>query len=102
MDNAFSALTIIVLALAIFCLYLLSREWSRREKQIADLLKRVRDLEKANLQRLPYRSYEELLNAMAAIDKELGERSFYISLLENAKGHIANAMKAGTKREKDT
>jgi hypothetical protein len=92
----FSSLIIFV---SLICLFLLGREWARREKQISDLTKRIRDLETANRQRLPYRSYEEILNAMAALDKELSERNFYTSLIENAKGHLANAMKAGTKRE---
>lgn len=96
---ATNTLTIIVISLIMICLYFIAREWNRQEKRIADLTKRVRDLEQANMQRLPHRSLEELINAMAAIDKEIEERKFQTSLLENAAGHIANAMKAGTKRQ---
>ena len=95
------ALTPVALVvLSIICLLFITREWSRRDKQINNLTRRVNDLEQANLQRLPFRSYEEILNAMAALDKELEERNFYNSLIENAKGHLTNAMSAGTKREK--
>ena len=100
MDINLPAVTI--LALAMVCLFLLSREWNRRERQIRDLSKRVTDLEKANLQRLPYKSFEELLDAMAALDIEITERKLQTDFLENARGHIANAMKVGTKREKQS
>ena len=96
---ATNTLTIITIALGLICLYFLAREWNRQEKQITDLAKRVRDLETANVQRLPYKSFEELLDAMAALNKEIEERKFQTSLIENAAGHIANAMKVGTKRE---
>jgi len=80
-------------------MYLLARDWNRREKQIADLQKQVHDLEQANRQRLPYKSFEELLDAMAALDVELESRKLQTDFLENARGHIANAMTVGTKRE---
>jgi hypothetical protein len=81
-------------------MYLLAREWNCRERQLRDLAKRVNDLEAANRQRLPYKSFEELLDAMAALDIELETRKLQTDYLENVKGHIANAMKVGTKGEK--
>lgn len=81
-------------------MFLLWREWSRREKQIEKLEKQVQELQEANRQRLPYKSFEELLDAMAALDIELETRKLQTDYLENVKGHIANAMKVGTKREK--
>jgi len=96
---ATNTLIVIILILTLICLYFLAREWNRRDRQIDDLRKRVRDLEQANLQRLPHKSFEEILNAMVALDKEITERNFQTSLLENAKGHLTNAMAAGTKRE---
>lgn len=89
----------LTVALSLACLFLLSREWNRREKKICELETRIHNLENANKQRLPYKSFEELLNAMSALDKEIEERKFQTSLIENAAGHIANAMKVGTKRE---
>ena len=56
--------------------------------------------ESASRQRLPYRAFEEMLNAMAALDKEKSEMEFHTSLIDNAMGHMANAMRAGTVREK--
>lgn len=97
MATHYSTLALIILSLLL--LALLAREWSRMERRVGELMKRVRDLEQANLQRLPYKSYEEILNAMAALDKEMTERTFYNSLIENAKAHLTNAMSAGTKRE---
>lgn len=92
----------IVIVLSIITAALIARELDRQSRRYRNLEERIKKLEEANSQRLPYRSFEELLDAMAALDKELEERSFYNSLLENAKGHIANAMKVGTKREKDS
>lgn len=90
----------IIILLSILSMLLLCRDWSRREKQIEKLEKQIADLQKANCQRLPYKSFQELLDAMIALDKEIEERKFQTSLLENAAGHIANAMSVGTKREK--
>lgn len=101
MSLSIAILITIIILLSILSMLLLWREWARKEKRIENLEKQVADLQKANCQRLPYKSFQELLDAMVAIDKELEERNFYNSLLENAKGHIANAMAVGTKRQKD-
>jgi len=42
----------------------------------------------------------EIMHAMAALNKELAERKFDNDLIENAMGHMTNALSAGTKREK--
>ena len=91
---------IITILLVILCSLLLGREWSRYEKRIHALEESVKNLETSNRQRLPYKAFEEILNAMAALDKEKTEMEFHVSLIDNARGHIANAMKAGTVREK--
>jgi hypothetical protein len=98
--NPSTILIFIILILSLFCLYLLGREWSRREKQIEDLRKRVRSLEQANLQRLPYPAFEEILNGMAALDVLERESEFKQDVIKNAKAHFSNAMAAGTRREK--
>lgn len=100
--DSYSTLTLIILVLSIVCLSLLLREWNRREKQITELTKRVRDLEQANLQRLPYRSFEEILNGMAALEILEREADFKTEVIKNAKEHFSNAMKVGTKREKQS
>jgi hypothetical protein len=96
----YSTLTVIVLVLSLLSLFLLSREWNRRDKQISDLRKRVLDLEKANIQRLPYKSFEEILNGMAALEVLERETDFKKDVIQNAKAHFTSAMAAGTRREK--
>jgi hypothetical protein len=91
---------IIIIFLVSICLFLIGREWARNEKRIQDMEKRVTDLESASRQRLPYKAFEEMLDAMAALDKEKTEMEFHTSLIDNAMGHMANAMKVGTVREK--
>ena len=91
---------IIIIGLVALCVYLLGRDWKRNEERIREMEKRVQDLESASRQRLPYRAFEEMLNAMAALDKEKSEMEFHTSLIDNAMGHMANAMRAGTVREK--
>jgi hypothetical protein len=91
---------IIIIGLVALCVYLLGREWNRNEERIREMEKRVQDLESASRQRLPYKAFEEMLNAMAALDKEKSEMEFHTSLIDNALGHMANAMSAGTVREK--
>jgi hypothetical protein len=95
---------IIILLLVFICALILYREWAeakrRNEKRIQDMEKRVTDLEAASRQRLPYKAFEEMLNAMAALDKEKTEMEFHTSLIDNAMGHMANAMRVGTVREK--
>jgi len=98
MDTNLSVSLIIVLS--IVCLVLLYREWAYRERRIVTLEKQVIDLQQASRQRLPYKSFEELLDAMAALDIELETRKLQTDFLENAKGHITNAMRVGTKKEK--
>lgn len=90
---------ITTIVLLILCFVLLGREWSRNEKRIHALEQAVEKLETSNKQRLPYKAFEDLLNAMAALDKEQTEMEFHVSLIDNARGHIANAMKVGTNRE---
>jgi hypothetical protein len=95
-----SLLIVVIVTLSIACLFLLSHEWNRREKQITELTRRVRELEKANVQRLPYKSFEEILNGMAALDILERESEFKRDVIANAKAHFTNAMSTGTKREK--
>lgn len=95
----YSTLTLIILVLSIVCLSLLLREWNRREKQMAELTKRVRDLENANNKRLPHRAADELLDAMAVLDLEIEKQEIETERLKNIQAHITNAMATGTKRE---
>ena len=90
-----------VIFLSLLSMVLAWRDWSQREKRIIELEKQVRELQEASRQRLPYKSFEELLDAMAALDIELETRKLQTDFLENAKGHITNAMRVGTKNEKE-
>jgi uncharacterized protein YeeX (DUF496 family) len=86
--------------LAVLTVVLLWREWDRREKRIADLEKRIRDLESAGKLRLPHQAADELLNAMAVLDVQISKEQLKLDYLENIKSHITNAMSVGTKRNK--
>ena len=78
---------------------LLYVEWRKTDIRLNDIETRMHKLETANRQRLPYRAMEEMLDAMAALDKEKTEMEFHVSLIDNAIGHMTNAMKTGTTRE---
>lgn len=90
---------LIIIALTLLVLLFLAREWNRIDRQITELTKRIRALEQANLQRLPYKSFEEILNGMAALEVLEREAEFKTDVIANAKAHFVNAMAAGTKRE---
>ena len=70
---------IAIILLVAVCLFLLFREWQRNDTRIREM---------------------ERLDAIAALDKEKTELNFHTSLIENAMGHLANAMQTGTVREK--
>lgn len=74
-------------------------EWRRTDERLGKIETRMHELEAANCKRMPYRAMEELLDAMAALDKEKSEMQFHVSLIDNARGHMMNAMKSGTVRE---
>lgn len=69
------------------------------ENKVKALEGKVEKMEQASRQRLPYRSFDEIINAMAALDALEHEESFKQSLIQNAKGHLAKSMAIGTKRE---
>lgn len=90
---------IVVTLLSIVVLILVIREFISGLARFQHLEKRVDDLEKANRQRLPYKSFEEILNGMAALDVLERETDFKQNVIANAKAHFSKAMAAGTKRE---
>ena len=75
------------------------REYMGTKSKVESLEERMKKLEEANRKRMPYAAYEELLNAMAALDVHEREIDFEKSVMENAKAHLTKAMSAGTKRE---
>lgn len=93
--NMETVITILVIIIAL----LLWREIHGHLQRVNGLEKRIADLEKANLQRLPYPAFEEILNGMAALDVLERESEFKQDVIKNAKAHFANAMAAGTKRQ---
>ncbi len=92
-------IAIIILVLIGICAALMLREWNRTDARLTAIETQMRGLETANRQRLPYRAMEELLDAMAALDKEKQEMEFHVSLIDNAMGHMTNAMRTGTTKE---
>lgn len=90
---------IIIILLIAVCVCLMFREWHRTEARISGIEERMHELEAVNRKRMPYKAMEELLDAMAALDKEKSEMQFHVSLIDNARGHMMNAMKSGTVRE---
>ncbi len=90
------ALVLIGIGIAATLLY---SAWVHTDKRVTAIETRMRELENANRKRMPYRAMEELLDAMAALDKEKSEMQFHVSLIDNARGHMMNAMKSGTVRE---
>lgn len=91
---------VIVTLLSIVVLILVIREFFSGLARFQHLEKRVTDLEQANRQRLPYKSFEEILNGMAALDVLERETEFKTNVIQNAKAHFSKAMAAGTNREK--
>lgn len=69
------------------------------KKSVDDLTGRMQKLEEANRKRMPYDAFESILDARAALNKEKEEFKFFVSLIENAEGHLDKAMTSGTKRE---
>lgn len=75
---------------------------TRAEKSEAELKtakEEIERLKEANRKRMPYRSLEHLLDAMAALDAEEREVEIKRVFLNNAKSHVVQAMTEGTKRE---
>lgn len=83
---------ILAVVIGILVLFQIYREWKR-------LTDRIEKLEKAARLRMPHEAMLDILNAMAALDREQTEMTFWASMIENAKGHLSNALAAGTKRE---
>jgi hypothetical protein len=87
----------LIIFLSTACLLLLFREFQRN---VRDFEKRIEKLETANRQRLPFKAQEEMLDAMAALDRITMDMDVLMAIKENARAHIINAMQVGTKKEK--
>jgi hypothetical protein len=90
-------LVIVVSAIGLIWIY---HEWQTMKTQIGHQGERIAKLESSNRLRMPQKSYEELLDLMAALDAAEQEAQFKVELIRNARGHATNAMTVGTKREK--
>lgn len=90
-----------VIILSVICALFLLLEVARHVKRMSELEKRLKALEDANRKRMPYQSQEELIDAMTAISLYLQERKIQDTFIENAAGHITNALAVGTKREQE-
>lgn len=90
---------IAIYVLIAFSAGMLYRDLRHTTQTLKALVERVEKLEGANKQRLPYRSQEEILDAMAALDALQHELNFKNNLVDNAKAHLTKSMQVGTTRE---
>ena len=97
----FATMATAVIILSVICTLFLLLEIARYVKRMSELEKRLKALEDANRKRMPYQSQEELIDAMTAISLYLEERKIQDTFIENAAGHITNALAVGTKREQE-
>ncbi len=88
-----SILLVIIIALSAFMLY---REFKHMNERLEA---RIIKLEEASKKRVPYRTQEELLDAMAALDAFENEVDLGKAMINNAKAHIAKGLQVGTNRE---
>ena len=79
----------------------LYREWSSLRTQVRMQGERIANLEKAARLRMPHQAMEAILDARAALNKYKEEVLYEVSLIENAEGHLGDALSAGTKREEN-
>lgn len=70
---------------------------TEQRRTIKDLLTRVTSLEACNRKRMPYAAQDELLDAMAVLDRLTMDADVMNAIRENVRGHIANALQVGTK-----
>jgi len=101
-------LALTTLALTILSMFLLWREWDRREKQrlanqkkLTDLAARVIELETANKYRYSQRAADEVLDAIAMIDTDIERDEIELEKKKVTKAHLITALNVGTKREKE-
>lgn len=92
-------LALATLILAILSIALLWREWDRREKRVANLEKRIIELEANKNSRTPQRAADELLDAIAMLDLDIEKDEIEIERKRVIKAHVINALNVGTKRE---
>lgn len=78
--------------------FLLFREFTGLHKKVDDLGKRMKKLEEASCKRLPFKAYDETLDAMAALDALEHAEDFRQILIQNAKAHLIKSMTVGTKK----
>ncbi len=90
---------ILVGFLTIWATVMLMREYMAIKTKVDSLEERMKKLESANRQRMPYDAVDKLLNARAALNREKEERQLGISFLENAEAWLDQVMETGTKRE---
>lgn len=94
---------ILICVVIVFASLMLMREIGHVRKQFesetSHLDQRIRQLEEAARKRVPYRTQEELLDAMAALDAFDREVDLGKAMIHNAKAHIAKGLEIGTKRE---
>lgn len=90
----------IVLAclLILVSLMFLFREFTSLHGKNKEIERRLTKLEQASRFRMPYRSQDEILDAMAALDALMHELQFRTDLIDIAKGHLTNSMAVGTNR----
>lgn len=91
---------IVPFLIAIAAVLAIYREWTGLKATVRSQEERLAKLEESSRLRLPYKSYEEMLDLMAAVEIAEQDLKFKSNILDNIRGHAENAMKVGTKNGK--
>lgn len=86
------------LIIAALILYLVYREWAALKATVHTQGERIAKLEESSRLRMPRQAMESILDARAALNKYKEEVQYELSLIENAEGHLGNALTSGTKQ----
>lgn len=103
MDKVSVLFVALIVNLVIFLIYRRDQEFTKRLSSVTERVKGLEEqnekLKQANRKRMPYESYEHILDAMAALDAEEREIEIKRIFIENARSHMTQAVSVGTKRE---
>lgn len=79
----------------------LQKDINKSVDEVQKLTARIRNLELANSKRMPQRSQDEVLDAIAMQNARIERLKTELEYEENLQAHQINALSVGTKREKE-